>query len=116
MNKQIRISSKSSHASENEISILSNKSESSRMKIYSPISICILSPWSFYGNFKQFLNVLYQISLSSSNIPVENVVESFISKVPRPIPRGSILSLKFDHGIVAVSPIMFTLPKELGLP
>jgi len=40
----------------------------------------------------------------------------FVAKVPRSIVEGPILSLKFDHGIVAVSPIICTLPKEFGLP
>lgn len=86
---------------------------SSSRRIYCPIVLCILSHFPFYREFKQFLMLLYQVSISSTVIPIERYVAQLIYELPVPRPGSAGFELQFGAGHRG---IRFSLPPEGGLP
>ena len=57
--------------------------------VFSPKALIILSHYPFYNLFREYLEQLYRISLSSSPIPLERYIVNFVQEVPLP-PQGQI--------------------------
>ena len=87
-----------------------------KVVLYAPICICIISHLPFYRGFKEFLTMMYQLSISRSSIPIERFVGHFMSELPVPTPGGPGFVLRFGAGHGATVPVEFKLPTPRGLP
>jgi len=56
--------------------------------VYAPKCVCIVSRWNFRG-FRDFLVLLYNLSLSPLPFPLERIVGNFMTEVPLP-PAGRV--------------------------
>eukprot|EP01041_Mallomonas_annulata_P007630 gene7630-15617_t len=57
--------------------------------VFAPKALTILSHYAFYNLYREYLEQLYRISLSSSPIPLERYIVNFVHEVPLP-PQGQI--------------------------
>mmetsp|Transcript_2113 Transcript_2113/g.9260 ORF Transcript_2113/g.9260 Transcript_2113/m.9260 type:complete len:1300 (-) Transcript_2113:257-4156(-) len=57
--------------------------------VFVPKTLVLLSHYPFYGVFQQFLTELYRVSLSTSPLPIERYIASFVSETPLP-PQGQV--------------------------
>lgn len=87
-----------------------------KVMLYAPICLCIVSHFPFYLGFKDFLTMIYQLSISRSSIPMERFVGHFMSELPVPTPGGPGFLLRFGAGHGAAVPVEFKLPAPRGLP
>jgi hypothetical protein len=72
--------------------------------------LCILSHWPFYEGFKLFLNQLYRIAVSRSDIPIERYIGNFFHEIPVPRPMQTV---KYTIGHATLT---FSRPPSMGLP
>jgi len=56
---------------------------------YAPKSLCLLSVWPFFNEFRQWFQHLYAISLAATSIPIERYICNFLEEVPCP-PAGEV--------------------------
>lgn len=71
--------------------------------VYAPKAICVISQWPFITAFKTFLLSIFELSNTTSSIPLERYICNFIDDVPIP-PPGKVdvnyfigdISIKFQ--------------------
>uniref|UniRef100_A0A7S2RED2 UDENN domain-containing protein n=1 Tax=Mucochytrium quahogii TaxID=96639 RepID=A0A7S2RED2_9STRA len=81
--------------------------------IYSQVKISIVSRFPFYREYKQFLMLLYQVSISRTTLPLERYVGHFLFELPLPKPGKPGFALGFGGG--DMREIQFSLPPRQGL-
>jgi len=96
-----------------EASLL-KESDDSLYYIYAPVQLCILSRFPFYRELKQFLMLLYQISISGTSIPIEKYISQMIFELPVPVPGAAGFLLRFRSD--SLNGVRFSLPPDNGLP
>jgi hypothetical protein len=57
--------------------------------VYAPKALVVISHYPLFFLFREFLMMIYHISLSSAPLPLERYIVNFISEVPLP-PQGEI--------------------------
>ena len=57
--------------------------------VFAPKALTIVSKYAFFNLFREYLEQLYRISLSSSPLPIERYIVNFVSEIPLP-PRGRV--------------------------
>ncbi|XP_074649748.1 C-myc promoter-binding protein-like [Tubulanus polymorphus] len=90
------------------------KSSSKQHSVHVNKSICLLSHWPFFDEFKMFLSYLYRISIiGPHNVPMERHISHFMFSVPFPSPkRPRILVELNDEAICLNQPEETPLPKS----
>lgn len=78
---------------------------------YCPRCLCLLSHYPFYELFKTFLNQLYRIAVSPSNMPIERFIGHFFHEIP--VPRLYVPNVRYTIGHAKVH---LALPPSAGLP
>ncbi len=62
-----------------------------------PKCLTIISHWSFFENFKQFLKYIYQASLTPSPLPLERFICNFVDEIPLPPPGRANVVYKLEQ-------------------
>lgn len=79
--------------------------------LYAPRALVVLSHYSFFHLFKQFLSAIYRLSLSSLPLPIERYIINFISEMPLP-PQG-VTEVNF---VMPTQTLQVTRPRRNQLP
>jgi hypothetical protein len=79
--------------------------------VWCPKCLCLLSHHPHYDIFKTFLNQLYRIAVSPSDLPIERYIGNFFYDVPVPTPLFPQVRFKMGH-----AHLQMTAPQRLGLP
>lgn len=93
---------------------MSSSPNISKVKMYAPKSIVILSRWMFLNQFKEYLTQLYRVTITPHKIPIERYLCNLVHEIPIP-PKGVVevetrianLSITFSRP-PSNHPILFT--------